>query len=69
MTLGNGDWVVTFLDGVGAVYSETWNADEPDVGPALLADGSLVYIDNHGEIVDVIPAHRLFRVQRKDAIV
>lgn len=60
--LSDGNWQVEFTAG-GSVVSETWDIDDPEqllFTPA----GSLVFVNNHGEIGEIISAAALIRVKR-----
>ena len=60
--LSAGSWLVDFRTPSG-MASETWDIEEPE-RLVLTEAGALIYIDNHGEIVDVIAAGALLRVKR-----
>lgn len=63
--LSGGKFLVEFAAG-GAVVSETWDIEEPEQ-LLFTPGGALVYVNNHGEIEEIISASALIRVKAVSA--
>lgn len=62
VTVGHGSFRVTALVGGGSVSVETWDIEEPE--QLFLTAGTLIYVDNRGEIADVIGSAAFLRLER-----
>lgn len=61
--VGHGSFRVTVRAGDGATLVETWDIEEPEQ-LLLTAAGVLIYVDNRGEIAEVIGPSALLRLER-----
>jgi hypothetical protein len=61
--VGPGVLTVEYRSAEGAM-TDTWNIEDPEQ-IWLTSGGALVYVDNHGEVTEIIGAAALIRVERK----